>query len=435
MKRIAAKAAVIILSVFLLTSCDIRAEQSSASPPIPAVPEQILSKDEVQADALQLVSVIEATHPAFSLNDIPPGYNEAKDAFLSQASDEMTVLDLSWLIRAYLSSLKDGHTSVRLTGSSMYLDVAWQAEGDSLYLLDENGRLTNQRVMKLGGIPVGLVFQTIGRYFAAENEAAADQNNTVWSMNKDILSFARVVCDSNKVTLTVEDGRSAIESAVRFTKKTPYFYYDATSIISSRMIGDVFYIEFNSCTPGPEVNETVSELKAALKSGVTKVIIDVRNNPGGDSSACTQLLEALGMKVPHYGTYIRYSTLSKEQRGTKASGFSEQAPNAGAAKPNPKINLAVLTSHKTFSSATMLAVFVQDGKLGTVIGQPSTNSPTCYGDILSFQLDNSHLSISVSYKRFIRPDTEADQNILLPDLPVPLSGDPLQRALNYLNGN
>jgi hypothetical protein len=83
----------------------------------------------------------------------------------------------------------------------------------------------------------------------------------------------------------------------------------------------------------------------------------------------------------------------------------------------------------------MLAVFVQDGKLGTVMGQPSTNSPTCYGDILSLQLDNSHLPISVSYKKFIRPDTEANQHMLIPDIPVPLSDDPLLRALDYLGGN
>jgi C-terminal processing protease CtpA/Prc len=60
-------------------------------------------------------------------------------------------------------------------------------------------------------------------------------------------------------------------------------------------------------------------LKDSLKAGVTKVIIDVRNNPGGDSSACTQLLEAQGMKAPNYGTYIRYSALQKN------SGEQKQA--------------------------------------------------------------------------------------------------------------
>jgi hypothetical protein len=33
----------------------------------------------------------------------------------------------------------------------MYLDIAWQAEGGSLYLLDENSRLTNRRVTKKPG--------------------------------------------------------------------------------------------------------------------------------------------------------------------------------------------------------------------------------------------------------------------------------------------
>lgn len=42
----------------------------------------------------------------------------------------------------------------------------------------------------------------------------------------------------------------------------------------------------------------------------------------------------------------------------------------------------------------MLGVWVQDGKLGIIVGQPSSNAPTCYGDMLSVRLPISNLFFS-----------------------------------------
>ena len=140
------------------------------------------------------------------------------------------------------------------------------------------------------------------------------------------------------------------------------------------------------------------------------------------------------MKAPQYGWYIRYSALAKSQGASFLTRiFSSGKPDLSAAKANPKIMLAILTNENTFSSATMLGVWVQDGKLGTIIGQPSCNSPSAYGDVLQFQLTNSCLRCLISYKRWLRPDTKADPKTLQPDVTVPIDGDILQAALNYLN--
>ena len=74
---------------------------------------------------------------------------------------------------------------------------------------------------------------------------------------------------------------------------------------------------------------------------------------------------------------------------------------------NPDVDLVVLTDEGTFSSATMLAVFVRDGKLGTLIGRPSSNKPNHFGDILYVQLENTGAFCTVSHKQWQRPDAEA----------------------------
>ena len=108
-------------------------------------------------------------------------------------------------------------------------------------------------------------------------------------------------------------------------------------------------------------------------------------------------------------------------------------PDRTTARKNENINLVVLTNVNTYSSATMLAVFVKDGGLGTVIGTPSSNAPSSYGDILYYTLPKSRIEVSISYKRFLRPDAEADPRIVMPDICAEYGEDILARAVEYLN--
>jgi hypothetical protein len=81
----------------------------------------------------------------------------------------------------------------------------------------------------------------------------------------------------------------------------------------------------------------------------------------------------------------------------------------------------------------MMATFVKDGSLGTVIGTPSKNAPSSYGDILYYELPFSGIDVSISFKRFLRPDTETDQRILMPDIVTEHNEDILETAINYLS--
>ena len=63
-------------------------------------------------------------------------------------------------------------------------------------------------------------------------------------------------------------------------------------------------------------------------------------------------------------------------------GIIETKGSTLMAKANEDVQLIVLSDHITFSSATMLCVWVRDGKLGKIVGEPSTNKPNSYGDIL-----------------------------------------------------
>ncbi|MEA3569325.1 S41 family peptidase [Paenibacillus phoenicis] len=99
--------------------------------------------------------------------------------------------------------------------------------------------------------------------------------------------------------------------------------------------------------------------------------------------------------------------------------------NHGKAHASSSVNpfnghLYLLISPKTFSAANVFAVTFKDNGLATLIGEPTGNQPSCYGDIFVFKMPHSGFQFTVSYKHFSRPDQRlTHETPLEPDIYVP----------------
>lgn len=385
-------------------------------------------------DARQLIGTIESTHPAFALDAVPVGYEAAKSALLAAAdAPNCTTYDFAWAALAYTATLGDGHTALNIFGATPQpaLNLGWLAEGDHLWLTDAAGAPTKVEVTAIGGLAVRDIFAAVDRYAPWENASGRDRAHAAWAGQVSFLNHigAALTADYSGAVVALSDG----------TERTVLFAQPKAAVpeasITAKQMGDVFYIDMNQCVLDAANAAVAAQLAQAVKDGTSKVIIDVRGNGGGNSAACEQLLAAMGMAAPSYGGILRYSPLAQEQRGYDvAEGVLRQEPDLSTAQANPKVRLVVLTDEETFSSATMLAVMVRDGKLGAVIGRTSINAPNSYGDILYYQLGNSGLQGSVSHIQWLRPDQSADPKTVTPDLVTPAGADSLQTALDYLKG-
>ncbi|MCL2416071.1 MAG: hypothetical protein FWD01_04575, partial [Defluviitaleaceae bacterium] len=83
------------------------------------------------------------------------------------------------------------------------------------------------------------------------------------------------------------------------------------------------------------------------------------------------------------------------------------------------------------------ATLVQDGGLGIVVGEPSANAPTFFnswwGRETRANLPHANLTIESTSARTMRPDTNADQQTLVPDIPV-AAHLALEAALEFFEG-
>lgn len=391
---------------------------------------KILSKEEVSEDIENVINIIESTHPIF-LEEVPDAYYKAKENLKKIGEESISVGELQSNIGEYLSILNDGHTALWWQESRV-LDIDWNYIDGNL-LLVENNKLTDKKVTKIGNVDIDYVISTVKESFPAENDVAQAKNIEEYSKGKLLLEKAGVKYNGF-INITVESSSGENQIQVEFGKGNNKI---VDYSINSKIIDDnTAYIKLGICELNSSLDKVISNINNYLNDGIANFIIDVEDNPGGNSLACTKILEALKITPGSYGSVIRFSELAQEQRGYIRKSGSVKFKSNNDVSPNNNINLYIITNENTFSSAQMLAVWVSDGKLGTIVGRPSSNKPSSYGDIIYFQLDNSKLKGSVSHKKWVRPDITKDkENTLEPDIYVEYGEDSLKKVLEKIKTN
>ncbi len=67
------------------------------------------------------------------------------------------------------------------------------------------------------------------------------------------------------------------------------------------------------------------------------------------------------------------------------------------------------------------AEYIEDNRLGTIIGEPAGNNPSTYGEITTAQLPNSKLCMQISTRKWYRINAEKEGELIQPDIPCDAS--------------
>lgn len=189
-----------------------------------------------------------------------------------------------------------------------------------------------------------------------------------------------------------------------------------------------------------------SMFKELRDKGIENLIIDIRNNGGGNSAVGDVLLRYLSPEpfIQMDKILVRVTPLTSKLMGARDLQpmliFQEVDP-VNFIKPRTAEEghytgtVYLLTSNRTFSSAGSFAWAFKECNMGTVVGEETGGMNVCYGDILTYQLPISGLSTSISFKRFWQ--LRADENNIhgtLPDIAVP-AAEALDTALKLATSN
>jgi hypothetical protein len=341
--------------------------------------------------------------------------------------------------------------SIVYRGERMITDN-WTGEGDALP--------PGSRIMALGGMPVA-EFESRAREVVSADTRRLLRSQIEMGMPAYLyLIFGPV--DDLLVDYVAPSGQPGSQRVVAVTFGEMYALQDARALPQAdrkagarihRELGNgVFYLQ-----PGP-FSATESErgedgeaytiepfrafvneaFTAMAKSGAQDLIIDLRDNSGGDTSFSDLIIARL-VDAPY-----RYASRYEVRAGPNTKAVWADRPRdldtiAGRiaaavadAEEGELVSLElpetqpiadnafggrvwVLVNRHSYSNAAVIAALMQDLGIATIMGEETADVPTTYGAVESFSLPNSGASIVYPKAYMVRPSGSEKASGVVPE--------------------
>lgn len=352
-----------------------------------------------QKEFLEMAHYIEKTHCLFYDEPLQIMSFETYSLLVNKVlrelenidDDEKYFITINW----FLEKMKDGHTRIPKKYSKNANINLWWVD-DSLIITsvigDTSRELLYKKVAKFGHISVQKYEKLINDYIPADigNNLYKRLFSPDLMVSYAYLDHFNLLDDDNYLVIEYLDGTTTRTRKVAFSNHYPDSYNRiperCRNNITRRRNGNWYrnihdynamYIQLNSL-PSTGYVEFWNELFTNVKNNNSKaIIIDLRNNGGGNSNWCTELLEYLVQRNTKIYMYKGWKSNYPINNIKVTSGIQNIKPIGNGLYFNGKV--IILTSARTFSSATFFVVAIKDNKLGVIIGEPAGNSSIRFG--------------------------------------------------------
>ncbi len=432
-----------LLCAALLAGC-IPEIKNKAGTPVPQVPANtILSPEEMKQDLDYTVGILEEVHPKTYR-----GFSDEQKAIIKSAyktaQAPMEAKKFYFVLNSVICSMNDGHTHLRpmQNEQNRFIDVPLIWLHDGLFVSKDTGEFKQaDKVITIGDKTADAIFRELRLVIPSENEHYARHSAGECINREEFLDYLNVA-SNNEVEIRVQRDAGELSITVFLKPKAQCHFDDSKRPwigyeIDKELSLGVFYLD--ECRYDQTYKNKVKEFFTEVgDQNIQNVAVDVRRNGGGNSKVVDEFLRYVD--IDNYNSYfgdIRYSKAAKQQnRCTRDKGYwSGEHPTVCVNKKveSPHLlfngNLFVLTSPKTFSSGNWFAVIIKDNQLGTIIGEPTGNAPTSYGDVLRFYMPATGFQFTVSFKKWVRPNTKNDpEDSLYPDVLVYTTIEDIKQA-------
>ena len=325
-------------------------------------------------------------------------------------------------IAKIIASFRDAHTTLMIPGKwFLPFEFYWFEEG--IYIvdvvndgIDGYSESVNKRVTHINKVPIADVVRRLGRIISHENEAFLKSQLPRYLRVAEVLYGLDVIDDLSRVSLGLEGIEGIVSDIVVETNdlgnclrdvsldcELPLFRRNKGWNYWSQYIEEqkLLYINYNSCkdmdningkgivdiVDGGVVSFFTKMMEHICRDGVEVVVVDLRNNLGGNSNLLEPFIKDL-----------------------KAWKYCEDRWESGAAKV-----VYAIVGRDTFSSALLNAYSLKKDAGAVILGEASGGKPNCYGEVQYFDLVNSRLKVrySTKYYEIVEDDNQLS---LVPDV-------------------
>lgn len=425
---------------------------------------QKVSRKEAVSDIDSLYYTLSEVHPDMyanvSIGELARTLQKVKE----DLPDSMSVTDLYRRIAPWVTLIGDAHTVINMPyreimiEAGMFMPVYPTIDSNTgqmfVKVSVENKVPYDSEILSINGIPADDMVKGMERYVSGERDfyrrRMADNNimglfHLLYSSKSYNIRYREASSKKVKTVELAPVNSETFQTGLVISPKLQKMMKDLQGMTaySFRIIKEkkTAVLEFNSCVQ-PDYMATFADSMVAVlkKEGISNLIIDVRNNGGGNSHVGDELLSRISPKpFRQYGqTYVRITptTLALGRKQTLSPGIYFY-PEGDTNDPLPADRrftgkIYLLTSHSTFSSASSFAWAFKQSGCGTVIGEETGGMNVHFGDVLTYVLPHSRLTCNISHKRFWQYGAdESSIHGLIPDIKTD-SDSALDRALEMI---
>lgn len=351
-----------------------------------------------QSDIKQLAEDLPKLHNNF-FHDISKEEFYDKVEKLIQNKKNMNVYTIVVEISKLIALAGDAHTALELPKNNMLpIEIFWFEEG--IYIIGtmpEFETALHHKIIEIDGVPMTEVIEKFTEMISHENMQFVKSQLPELLVCTDILYGLGIASSVEKVQLRIEslDGKqsSLVMPSMKYkdwkmeahkenkrqetsgdqAEKLPLFrknldlYYWEEQIEKE----SILYVNYKKCKEMEtlSVENFIGNLEENLEKDlkIKNIVLDYRNNNGGDSELFRPFIE----------------WLSEFQR--------ERNENS-----NQAFKIFVVVGRDTFSSALLNVYLLKFKTKAIFIGEATGGKPNCYGEVNYFKLRESGLSVRYS---------------------------------------
>jgi len=427
------------------------------------------SVQEVKQDLQYLYKTLEESHYNLYMHTKKEVFDKEFMKINNSINDSLTMLQIKKLVAPFVGLAKHGHC--RLEGGLDGFDE-YRRNNGTLFPFDiffQNGRVmieanysNNQDIVKgdeilsINGRAIEKVKAGIYRHLSGESDY--NKNSKIediriaflyWLAYGEEKVYDIIVKKANGRKINIKINAIPVSD---FLKNSVNKNESTSRKRELKFIGNVAYLHpgpFYNIGQGEEYNNSEfvkfinSSFAEIAKNKAADLIIDIRNNPGGDDSFTNPMVAYFATKPFHFYSKFSYrtsritkeiwkdlnvgdNTLGIEMKKNILSGKDgDRFYGKESMKYQPRTdslkfkgNVFVLIDRYTWSAATGVAAMIQDFGFAYLIGEETSDTPSSCGATHSFILPNTIISVTYPKGYTIRPNGNTSLRGTVPDFKV-----------------
>lgn len=502
----------------LLSSCGVFLQKTGVKNYTPKEKITQKGLNNYQYDFLYLTKLVEEGYPQLDSVFPKNKRQEQADQILSTLAIVDNNTDFILQTRIYLSNLKNQHTNISLSQEfKLVYPYVIYISSDDWYLLNVSRQYDSlqigKKILEINGLTTNVVEKKLIDYTFAENKINQqfDVRDLQFYNKPQYLKQIGVIKENSEILRLKFEDHSEIELLpistegkvdvfnISFKENPVTRYQNETYLYTFNKEQNFGYLQFNRCHDKIDILEGIEsyvkpwlqpiargyvkrqfkkdkpskrianfynpkypvfkdfvwELIDSLNTNnVDNLIIDIRNNPGGNLMLGIQLMYFLIEKenLKGFGEYAFTSDIYKKyfkkdyqalykkypegvpqrdlvQTNSGENLFSEITDKNSKYfiqdnRPIFKGNVYILSNYRTGSAAAMLTTLFQDNGIGTVIGTSVGNNPIGATTYTPMELPRTKAKISIATTYIERPE-KVNGKIQIPNIWVEYTIDDL----------